>query len=399
MWKFLIGLKNHKTFRVFCYGILALYLIFQTLGFITLKRTPVDDFLAFYSGGKLIQTDPENLYDLNSQFKIENVLNTRSVQDLELPFLNPPFVAYFFSPLSNLTYGLALNSWIIINSILLAIICFLSFFELKNQDWYLRIGLIFGILTFGPIYYSILIGQISLVIALFLLLAWIFYRKGQLFYSGFFLSTLLIKPQYIVLLIVAILAKRNRKFFTGFMFGSFMFLVLSLLLIGIEGVNNYLLLLRKASGWVNEYGTLINKQFTPQSLFLHISGTSNITHIHLVGFAWLISISILIFYAWTSKDKKKYLNNIQWAILILGLILASFHTHYQDLTILVVVCTILIRAISPKEKDLVNRLLIPLLALFPLFLFTNMIDSWSLLSIFITVLFMIFLFIALLMLI
>jgi len=66
------------------------------------------DFLAFYTGGKLVSTGQSaELYDLRAQQVVQRQVAVR-MGDLDIYF-NPPFYAWLFVPFALLPYKLSVG--------------------------------------------------------------------------------------------------------------------------------------------------------------------------------------------------------------------------------------------------------------------------------------------------
>jgi alpha-1,2-mannosyltransferase len=77
------------------------------------------DYIAFYRAGTLVHTGhADRLYDLQNTIDFDRDIARRldlPAADVFGPFLNPPFFAWIFSPLSTLNYGQSLFAWMALN--------------------------------------------------------------------------------------------------------------------------------------------------------------------------------------------------------------------------------------------------------------------------------------------
>lgn len=371
-------LKNHLSFRLFCY---LLILTLFTATFWNLKIpngtivTGKYDFLAFYTGGKLFEEDRKNLYSLKSQIKMQNKIAINAKKYLPLAFLNPPFVAYFFSFFNDFSIEKVFNAWLVINIIIVGIICVLVI-KLNGYGWYTKIGIAMSVFMSSSVYYSLRIGQLSNLLLLSTLLSWILYKRRSIFLSGLSLSFLWIKPQFVILPILIIVLHRNPRLLAGFAAGSILFFLVSLQTVGTEGIKSYLDLLATASGWTMEYGNNIADQFTIQSLIVTFTGNFSIV-IKLIGLFLSVLVFLVTFYISKSKlSVDSYKLNIAWASIIFATVLISPHIHFQDLTFLFAPCIILFEK-TKKDLDLKKYVIIPAIMIFSLFIFYDYIISFG----------------------
>lgn len=376
MVKFFVNLKSHKFFRYSCYAAVFIYFFLLFLTFSARLISPVNnvpfhlkgvnDFVSFYTGGKLINRNAGELYDLKLQYMIQEKIIS-DYNSIFLPFLNPPFVARLFSPLSKISVQTANNIWILINLSLFGVFCWIIFLQFSKLGWWTRMGIILGILTFSPLIFNLSIGQLSLVITVCITFSWILHKRGQELYSGIFLSFLCIKPQYVVLPLLAIIVQRRPKLLLGFLLGAVIFFTLSFFPTGVKGLVSYLHFLNVVFNWTNAYGTDIYHQFNLQTAILLISKLP----MHHVRFIWAVIVTIitlLTLYAWGIKDTKvSYISNIRWALLILAIVLISPHTNFQDLVFLTGAIFILIPKTESEAKKIPKILWLPLLLFFPFF--------------------------------
>jgi hypothetical protein len=354
-----------KPYRIFIglliiAALLTFFSLFFSNGIYLLIHDPkAMDFLAFYTGVHLLSQSPGELYNLHSQLvlqqQIDPITQTTAVF---LPFLNPPFVAVIFWVL--LPFGLqnAYAIWLSLNMLMLLTLCVLTYRQVKLKNWYLAVALILGIVTFIPVLTSILIGQLSLLLCLILLIAWIALKREKEFIGGLILSCMLIKPQFIILILLALIVQRRKKLFLGFLSGIAILFSISYLLVGWNGINNYVSLLNMSLHWDTGYGIDLMAQHSMQTMLLVIFHTQSLIRI---TFPWIISIMLIGILTLFVCAKKYKLNSaqfsLQFVVLIIATLLTSPHTHFHDLSMLVVVAIILL-SLTSKLKSKQKKLFI-----------------------------------------
>lgn len=176
------------------------------------------DFRSMYAAGVLARTDPSHLYDLARQKQIQDALVEK--RDAVLPFGHLPLGALFYAPFSLLPYRTAYLLAIFVNSLLI-IPCFLAAgkeFSATIPGWQPRPGLIF--FPFMPTTIALAQGQYSLLLLLFLCLAWRFLDRSRVFAAGLVTAGLLLKPHLALLLALFLAVQYGWRFVAGFATGS-----------------------------------------------------------------------------------------------------------------------------------------------------------------------------------
>lgn len=313
------------------------------------------DFLAFYTGSKLLSISPSELYNLHRQFILQrNIDPLISSQNHFIAYLNPPFAALFFIPFLNLGLQNTYAVWVSINVSFLVALCFIAYQQLKPMKWYFIVPIILGIATFIPVLTTLLLGQFSILLCLIVLLLWINLKKDREFLSGFLLSMLLIKPQFLILPILAFTAQRRIKVLTGLLAGIIFLLVISSILVGWDGINNYLASLNAAYiGNVN-YDVDLMAQHSLQTMLLIVFKTQSIATIQIPWFFTSGLITLVTIFIWFKKRNYSTPQfSYQFALLFIATLITSPHTHFHDLSLLIIIAVILFSTMKksiPKVK-------------------------------------------------
>lgn len=149
------------------------------------------DYLAFYTGGKLVATGHSaDLYNLRAQQAVQQQVAGKGWSDLDIYF-NPPFYAWLFVPLSHIPYKLSLGVWIALE--LAGLWLSLRMLGLKKPG-----QAFLWALTFSPVFSTISFGQNTLMSLALLSLTYVLWRRGKLWTAGLVCSLLLYKPQLIL---------------------------------------------------------------------------------------------------------------------------------------------------------------------------------------------------------
>lgn len=318
--------------------LLSVFSLFITSGNYLLQHDPrAIDFLAFYTGGTLIAQDTSHLYNLHSQQVLQNeFLPMTKKISLFIPFLNPPFTTLLFVPFKNVNIVTAYDIWLFINFLIVVIISYMFYKKLQTR-WFYKILIIILVITFIPLLTTLLTGQLSLLLCVIVICSWLLLQKGQLFWSGFLFSLMLIKPHFFVIPFLVHLIQRQKHFLGGLFAGACILLFVSFLLVGLQGITTYISLLLNASFWSIGYRVDLMAQHSIQTVLLLLFQTTNLADIRILWLAINFSLVIAMLYVWRKKyplHSKK--TALQWSLLFLTLLLTSPHSHFHDLTLLLI---------------------------------------------------------------
>jgi arabinofuranan 3-O-arabinosyltransferase len=152
------------------------------------------------------------------------------------PFLSPPVDSWLAVPLTALPYSLALGVWA---SVLLIALVFALGWSSSYQGP-ARIAAVAVALTPWWVLLAIYVGQIVPLVAAALLVAWRLVKEDREIAAGLVLSVLALKPNTAVLVPFALLAAGRWRTFLACAAASAVLAGLSLLAVGMDGVNDYL---------------------------------------------------------------------------------------------------------------------------------------------------------------
>jgi hypothetical protein len=328
--------------------LLYLYVLI-TPGIYLLNHDPkAMDFLAFYTGAKLLSLSPANLYDLHAQRIFQQHISPLiQAKGIFLPFLNPPFVATGFQLLAMQGFVMAYVLLLIINTALFLLVCFVFKQQCKKLRWYFVLAFVIGVITFIPIVITFIVGQFSIFFCVIFLLFWLFLKKGWEFRSGLVFSLLLIKPHFFLLPVLAILVQRRSKLIAGFVTGFMLLFGISYYYVGWTGMKDYFALLNSFYVTGTGYNINLMAQQSLQTLFLIIFHTHSLDKIRIFWFAAILFIIIPTLFIWSKKFSHGSPQfTLQVAILIIATLLTSPHTHFYDLSLLAIVTILLLSHIS-----------------------------------------------------
>lgn len=191
-----------------------------------------NDFLAFYTGGKLAGSG--QLYDPEANYRVHR--QARGVRMPAILYIRLPFYALLLRPFSWLDYHAAWMAFFCLN--LCAAVWFLWRFL-----WGDHLAFLLGVSCL-PLYAALVNGQdVALVLAIsgwaFLLL-----QRGADFRSGLLFSLCAIKPHLFVLVPLALAAHRKWRVLAGGAAGGVVLLLLSFLAGGRNWLQGFLSAIR-----------------------------------------------------------------------------------------------------------------------------------------------------------
>ena len=203
------------------------------------------DYSCFYVAGKILNDyPPAKLYDFRLQSELLHSLLPKISLTEELPYVNPPFFALIFKPLSRLPFMVSYSFWILV-SVILYVLGFKLFWKtLYSMPQKASTVAFLLALSFEPFLMETVLGGNSSALAFFayalFLYFWHFKKDLR---SGLSLGILLYKPTLLIFIFPMILIARRTKILLGFCIFSIIMLSLSTLTVGFETCVEYMRLL------------------------------------------------------------------------------------------------------------------------------------------------------------
>ena len=338
-------------------GIVSLLLLYPVLWLRVMtdpaQRTAAD-FLPFYAAGRIALTQGLSMvYDWESQRQAENDILDETIRQILVsrgqplnpqnssppiqasevnPFPHPPFIVPLLMLLALLNYLPAFVVWSVLMSIIF-LICAIMLVRLvpqiQGQD---RWALFLATVLFFPAFYSVLNGQDTalLLLGASLWVYGLFQEHDSL--SGIGLALTLIRPHMVVMLALPFMFKR-RKVWWAFCAGAGVLVLISALLLGRIGMENYLrILVTSANGEGNKFfneNLMVNLIGLLQRTFPAIQSSS----IRLVGWIGFAAALVYLCVVWA---KSAGIKEKQVALAVLTTIFFVPHIHYHDLALLLI---------------------------------------------------------------
>ena len=278
-----------------------------------------NDFAPVYAATTLIGTP-----DIYNPDKIDGILMRElGGSSASLRFNRLPFHAAILSPLSWFSYRTAYAIYLVMQ--VGVVIAFMVLWRIPSRTY----GVIFTLLSL-PVFFSLVTGQDSLFLLLWIALAVRYHEQGKPFMAGVFFSFCAIKFHLFMFLPLLFIGQRRWRMFGGAASGGLVLIAISFLAAGARWPLDYL-------------ATLTNPASNPapalmvnfHGLFHGVSGGSVIE---------LVSCLAVAAAVWLVMKKATFLEGL--AIVLVGGLLASYHTYTGDCVLLVPACSIIVSSMA-----------------------------------------------------
>ena len=228
-------------------------------------------------------------------------------------FLSPPPAAWIVVPLTLAGPAPAFFVWLAVSVAALAA----SWWLAAPGTGLARFLWLLGAIAWYPTVYSLSLGQPVMLVLLAVLGCWRLAESGKPYLAGAVLGLGVLKPQLTIAVPLVLLVAGRWRIAAGWAITTSVLAIASLLLIGVQGFNDYRSLLTEAQGVVN------NRYFT----WAYVVGPGPISYV-VQGF--VIALGIAAAYA---NRKASYARLIAMGLLIS--MLSATYWHLQDFAILI----------------------------------------------------------------
>jgi hypothetical protein len=181
------------------------------------------DYAAFYGAGRIIaEGNVGELYNWKRQLNAQKGLFPGEKESF-LPFMNPPYVALAYMPLSLLPYRISyfIHTLLLVGALLLTLHLIRPMNTQIDRHYLFAFTLL---LLFYPVLRSVLGGQNTALTLLLIACSWRAVEDGHELRAGFFLGLLLFKPHFAFPLIgIYILSGRWRVGIAGAITALFLY--------------------------------------------------------------------------------------------------------------------------------------------------------------------------------
>ena len=293
------------------------------------------DFIAFYSAGRVAQEyGYSRVFTAELQQAVQQeVVGFPLVEGQVLLHNHPPLLPPVLRMLMTEDYVASFHRWVILLIALYALCLFVlnKVLEISGIERSQRIMIAIGSFIFLPLFYSLMNGQDTPIVLLGTAV-WLYgLVTGKEWTAGLGLSLTVMRPHLSVAFAIPMVFS-HRKAFTGYVLGSAFLVMLSVLIMGVDGMQRYISFLFISAGgeW---HGMNEEKMVNLLGLGLRLFGTS-VAAPFRTG-SWILfaaSIAVLSF-LWS---RKKGLQDNLLGLTVVVVLLMTPHLHYHDLTLLLV---------------------------------------------------------------
>ncbi len=328
-----------NTRRVFLLaGTSALILVYLIL-WVKMINDPAQrtgsDFIALYSAGRVAETEGFS--------KVFNPFLTQAVQEQVVGFQlgegqvllynHVPFLVPLLSLIVGDNYLISFLAWCLISLLIFLGATALLARLFNNQGWMksTTIESWLGLITFFPLFVSLMNGQDTTLTTLGLCLWFYGLLTRRMWLAGLGLALVTIRPQIALFLAVPFLF-RYRQVFLWFCAGAIGLVVVSWLSVGWDGMQNFVQLLLVSAGG-NFYGLKESAMVNLVGWLLRRFPGWNPQVIHWIGWISYFSAMITLCIIWI---KNRTLDERHFGMAVCIALFFSPHLHYHDSALLLV---------------------------------------------------------------
>ena len=287
------------------------------------------DFVSYYSGSNLVlHGHADRLYDFNALGEFERQLvHPLVVRNGVLPYVYPPFLAVALTPLAALPFQVAYLVWLAINCLLL-VLCLAALQRLARLSGGEALLFWAAGLSFLPVFIALAQGQTSILLAATLTGCFLAARSGRDELAGGVLALVLIKPPYVIPILLVFAVRRRWRALGAFLIVALVIAVAPLLIGGSSLTAGYVQTLFKATQWKNQfgYGPQWNHSLRGFAELLLPGSAGSIAGV-------VLAASSLAALTWVARHRSPI--EVPLALAALVCLLYSPHVLIHDLTVLV----------------------------------------------------------------
>jgi len=291
------------------------------------------DFPCFYRAGAMVMSgEGGSVYDPVSEHRADAALwdrMERSGKPYTMSFLFAPWTLLIFAPLSCLPYQCALNVWIVCSIVLLvaAPVVVATKLHLRTGATLLCAALP-ALAT--AVLHGLTFGQPNALIV-FAFAMWMMYLlDSKDFTAGCWLALATIKPQFVLVAVIAMLAARRWRGCCGLLAGSIVLALASLGLVGWRASLSYpRVLLSYTSGTTRD---LIAE--SPDRM-VNLRGLASVLLASESARQVVVALGTLLCIVLICRSFRNEISPKSFATFLPATLLASYHGYAYELTLLV----------------------------------------------------------------
>ncbi len=335
---------NRSDIRSFCLIILVVYALTLGASFVShangrnlFGQNVGADFAAFYIAGKIFYEQwPDLIYDRDLQRQYYREFFPDNPPGMELPYVNAPFFVTPFPFLARLPYGWAYFCWLVI-SLGLFVTGFGMIWrrlDLAPGDDY-RTALLLGVSFMPFLVECVAGGQTSAFGFYWFALAFSFDRRGRRLLSGMALAFCLYKLPLLALALPMLVFTRRYATIAGVALGGLFLSVISLLVVGWRGCQEYLkALLFFADTSTGAETVLKSWKYVDVNSFFRLLLNDHFYLRWTLTIAAVLLIAPLLFKAlWKADRQSEADQNLVWAATITWTLVLNIYLGIYDVTL------------------------------------------------------------------
>jgi hypothetical protein len=245
-------------------------------------------------------------------------------------FLSPPPAAWLVLPFTLIGPQAGFVVWLVVSVAALVAAWWLA----APAGGLVRITWLLGALAWYPVQYSLGLGQPVVLVLLAVVACWRLAESGRPYLAGAVLAVSVLKPQLVIAVPLVLLVSGHWRVAAGWAAVGGLLAIVSLLMVGTQGVSDYRSLLAEAQTVLN------NRYFT----WAFVVGPGPISYAVQVVF---IALGIAAAYANRRAGLARLI-----ALGLLTSMLSATYWHLQDFAILVAAAWLFIRDEPPAWQGL-----------------------------------------------
>ena len=323
------------------------------------------DFISFYSAGRLARAgESASVYDVDALTVTQQAV-LQSQGYITNIFNHPPYLLPVLALLAVDDYVLSYILWSLIRLIPLLACGWLIQRFLLRSGWDAASAWLgaLGCILFYPLFLSLLGGQ-DTVFTLLGLLVWMFaFVEGRHALSGLGLALASLVPSIGGALALPWILSQRRKA-VPFLVGGLGLGLYTLLLIGVDGIRNFVRMLG-ISSQSNSYGLNPDAMYNLLGILRRALPSMPLGTARLVAWAVVGLIILVLCVSWWRLGR---LQPEHMAIAVLGVTFASPHLHVHTLSVLILPLLCLLVVLWSRGRHHLALLFIPALSTFLLLL-------------------------------
>ncbi len=273
-----------------------------------------NDLTLVYIGARIgVEHGWSHIYSLQLQHELFTQLRPHAVFNDGERFVSPPPFAWLILPLSVFGAAAATYAWLALSVAALVTAWWLA----APGGGTRRMLWLLGAAAWYPVLYGLSLAQPALVIVLCAAVAWRLAENDRPYLAGAVLGLTAIKPQLLLLLPVVLLFAGRWRIVAAWAATSAVLAAVSLIVIGGQGVSDYLALLNEAQHVTN------NRYFTLAWLL----GPGTLSYV-----AQGLVVALAVVAAYRNRHAS---HSRVFALGIVATVLGATYWHLQDFTVLV----------------------------------------------------------------